>query len=222
MDRREAPPTDTALKKRFINLWTRLTARPTVEVEPVWGLLRRHYGEFHRHYHTLDHVAHCLGEMDRVRHCLGSEDAVELAVWFHDVICHPQWSDNEARSAQLLHSVADDVMDADLVDTVDRLILTTTYRQEPRDNDARYLSDIDLSSLGRPWERFLEDSAALRAEQPGATEADYRAAKRRFFKGVMVRPRIYYTPWFTQRYEESARDNIGRFLARMDRSPDTP
>ncbi len=79
-------------------------------------------------------------------------DLVEMAIWFHDIINEPGRSDNEARSADSFRNLAGGSMaDAFIAEVVD-LILITTHRQEAVDPDQRILCDIDLASLGCPWE----------------------------------------------------------------------
>ncbi|MEA3411319.1 MAG: hypothetical protein U9R74_07250 [Pseudomonadota bacterium] len=211
----EGTDTDLAgmLRTRFRQLWHRLTSPgPHSDAIPVWDLLERRYGEPRRRYHTLRHIGHCLDEMDPVISELQSPDVVELAVWFHDVIHEPGATDNEARSAELLRQVAGKHMAPGRIERVGELILATTHLETPRRHDARILSDIDLSSLGAPWQRFLDNSAALRAEQPDMSDADNRREKQRFLGGLVERDAIYYTATFRDRYESAARQNIQRYL----------
>ncbi len=56
------------------------------------------YGEPHRAYHGLAHVAHVFAELDGVPL---SDPAVEWATWYHDAVYRPGRRDNEARSAAL-------------------------------------------------------------------------------------------------------------------------
>jgi len=156
--------------------------------------------------------------MDSVIPELQSPDAVELAVWFHDVIHEPGATDNEARSAELLRQVAGKHMAPGRIERIEELILATTHLETPKRPDARILSDIDLSSLGAPWPRFLDDSAALRAEQPDVPDADNRREKQRFLGSLVERDAIYYTDSFRERYESAARRNIQRYLDLLARS----
>ena len=53
-------------------IWNRWTAfwwmiRSTIDPRPPLADLAKRYGEPHRAYHTLEHIAHCLRELDAVR-----------------------------------------------------------------------------------------------------------------------------------------------------------
>ena len=63
-------------------LWRRLGARS--DPAPAHGEIHRAYSEPHRHYHTLEHIAHALGRFDDIRSRVGAADAAELALWLHD------------------------------------------------------------------------------------------------------------------------------------------
>jgi len=52
------------LAQRFCSLWQDCAG---AEPAQVWASLRQHYQEPHRFYHTLGHLAHCLGELDHAK-----------------------------------------------------------------------------------------------------------------------------------------------------------
>jgi predicted metal-dependent HD superfamily phosphohydrolase len=195
-----------------MGLWQRCTAADTTsDPNPAWDTLHSLYTEAHRHYHGLDHLAHCLTELDAVRAQLHRVDEVEMAVWFHDAIHQPGRTDNEARSAALFATTTNGAMRPEFIETTVNLILATTHSGEPALADEQYICDIDMSSFGMCWEQFLSDSVNLRREFQG-TDEDYFPAKVRFLEALLQKPRIYYTSSFFERYEQKARDNIRRVL----------
>jgi predicted metal-dependent HD superfamily phosphohydrolase len=205
-----------SLKIRFEALWNRCTLpRANSNPGPVWELLSRHYAESHRHYHTLRHLAHCFKQLDTVRSLMDDPDAVEVAIRFHDVVYEPGATDNERRSAALFERIARGCCERSFVHRVAKLILATTHRTAPQSRDAEVLCDIDLSSFGAPWDRFLSESAALRAEQPQSSDERFYAGKLVFLRALLERPAIFYTEFFRSRFESSARNNIRRYLARL-------
>ncbi|MGB5494902.1 MAG: hypothetical protein WBM97_10540, partial [Sedimenticolaceae bacterium] len=138
-------------------------------------------------------------------------DQVEMAIWFHDIINVPQAKDNEQRSAELFRSLADSLFDPAFIAAVVDLILVTTHREQPGDADHQFICDIDLASFGCPWECFIRDSDAVKAEFPGPEE-DYFRGQAAFLKALLARPRIFMTDFFNARYEQQARDNIQLLL----------
>jgi predicted metal-dependent HD superfamily phosphohydrolase len=207
---------DALPKERFTDLWRRcLVPEAQSDIDAIWETIRAGYGEPNRRYHGNSHLLHSLAQFDLAIGCMEHPDAVETAIWFHDVIVEPGRKDNEQRSVDLFREVATDALESDFVDRVADLILVTTHFAPLHTEDQRLMCDIDLSSFGRSWEGFLEDSAAVKAEFRG-TEEDYRRGKRAFLQGLLQRPRIFQTDFFRDRYEEQARDNIARFIRLLE------
>jgi len=96
-----------------------------------------------------------------------------------------------------------------------RLIMTTTHRERPEGGDERFIADIDLSSLAKPWPDFLADGDMLRAEEPAKSDDDYFRAKVRFFRALLQRARLFNTVPFQLRYEAKGRENLQRYLAAL-------
>lgn len=208
---------DSMLRDRFRALWRRCL-RPGKSGIPddVWAELERRYSEPHRHYHDQQHLAHCLEQLDLAASEIRDPDQVEIAIWFHDVVNEPGRNDNEQRSADYFKALADDRMDPDFVAAVVDLILVTTHRDRPKDLDHQFICDIDLTSFGCPWECFMRDSEAVKAEFPGP-DADYYRSKAAFLRGLLQRPKIFLTEFFNARYEQQARENIRQLLALIER-----
>lgn len=212
--------TDAGLKSRFTELWRRcLRSGMPVQTDEMWGKLDRRYREPHRHYHDPNHLAHCLAELDLAGERVKHPDQVEMAIWFHDVINEPGERDNEACSADYFRDKAHDLMDPGFVDAVSSLILVTTHQRPPKDPDKQFICDIDLASFGLPWECFMRDSDAVKAEFPG-TDSEYFQAKARFLEAMLARPRIFLTDFFHDRYEQQARENITRLLQDIKQQQD--
>lgn len=200
------------LAEEFTALWLAASDDPPPHAAQVCQALLERYAEPARHYHTIDHVSHCLDQARLVSGMLPDDRALRLAIWFHDCVYDPLARDNEARSAALFRELGSPVMSASLVDDVERLVLVTQAGQAPRQADERYMVDIDLSSFGRPWEPFLADSLAVRAERPHLSEAQYAVEQTRFLDGLLRRDAVFVTELFRDRYEQVARANIIRYL----------
>lgn len=199
---------------RFNALWQRCLAAVPVAVAAPYARLAMLYGEPMRHYHTFDHIQHCLQEFDAIAGQLEHADAVEMALWFHDAIYVPGASDNEQRSAQLFRSCAVGG-DPGFCQRVDELIMVTTHRVPPHGHDERFMVDIDLSSFGQPWTEFLHDGQDLRAESAHSDDAGYYQSQLRFLNSLYQRPNLFQTAFFQARYEQAARTNIERLIARL-------
>ncbi len=204
-------------RERFKSLWARSRIDHRCgEAEAVFDEVVRLYSDASRHYHTPEHVAHCLRQFDAASPHMDEPDAVELAVWFHDVIYDIDADDNELRSAQLFGRLAGASMSPDLKRLVHELIMVTTHDGLPRTIDERFMVDIDLSSFGLPWDEFLRDSAAVRAEFGHVPDDAFYARQRDFMRRLLSRPSFCFTDFFRARHEDQARENIRRTIENID------
>jgi predicted metal-dependent HD superfamily phosphohydrolase len=202
-------------KARFAALWFRCLASEPTTVETVYARLAEFYGEPHRHYHTLDHIQHCLREFDRAEALMEDPDAVELALWFHDAIYRPGASDNERRSAELFEQWSDGRAEPKFRRRVGDLIMITTHRELPSQADERFIVDIDLSGFGRSWDECEQDGRRIRAEYAHLSDEDYYPSQLRFLWSLQNRPSFFFTNFFRQRYERVACENVRRIIAEL-------
>jgi predicted metal-dependent HD superfamily phosphohydrolase len=178
----------------------------------VFDDLIRRYGEPHRRYHGWNHVLRCLDQFELVAARLRDPDAVELALWFHDAVYVPGATDNEKRSAELFCETGRGLFHMDFIEKVHSFTMLTRHNLAPSDSDGEFVVDIDLSSLASGWDRFMEDSDRIRQEQCGISDGRFYPAQAKFLRSLVDRPQIFYSTFFHERYERSARDNINRFL----------
>ncbi|MDH3220310.1 MAG: hypothetical protein OEO19_12320 [Gammaproteobacteria bacterium] len=204
---------------RYRALWQRcLIEGATDSSADIHRRLLEGYREPQRHYHTLEHIEHCLTMFELCKPLASNPDALELALWFHDVVFEPGSHGNEARSAALYQQLSDGAHDETTRGIVGRLIMATLHDGNSlQDKDAQYMVDIDLSSFGLSWEEFLRDSENLRRENPQLGDDEYNASHSRFHNGLLRRDRIFKSDFFYRRLEKQARANIARYLALTDR-----
>lgn len=201
------------LKLRFDNL-CRNTTIPNVpfNAESIYQDLLQHYEMPYRHYHNLSHLNHCMQEFCQVEDLIPDPASVEMALWFHDVIYIPGNFDNEEKSVSFFLSQIGGALSPSFAKKVTRLILSTTHKELSKDEDERFITDIDLSSLGLSWENFKKDSQNLREERKDMADTVYYKANTKFLKHLLGRGRIFQTAFFYQRYEQIAIQNINRLL----------
>ena len=92
------------------------------------------------------------------------------------------------------------------------LILATRHKGTSYGNDRRFIEDIDLAGFASPWDEFMQRGNRLREEFSAQTDAQYLAGQVRFLEGLRQRPRLFVTDFFRDRYEDKARNNLGRLL----------
>lgn len=203
-------------ERRFISLWDRC-ARSDTEGRggALYRELKSRYSESHRRYHTPAHIAHCLEQFDLARGKINDPDAVEMSIWFHDVIYDARAPDNEEQSAKFFLEVCGSYVDEAFKSKVYDLIIVTIHKEHPSTMDEKYMVDIDLSSFGLPWERFLKDSEAVREEFSHMNDAEFYPAQKAFLESLISRKHFCFTAFFRKRHDAQARENIERYLARL-------
>lgn len=200
-----------SLAARWRKTW--LAAGGMDEGTAIFNHLVDQYNEPHRAYHNLEHIRECLEHLDPTRHLMARPAEVELAVWFHDAIYDTQRHDNEERSALLAEETLRAAgTEPELAQRVGDLIRLTTHAHVLPVGDGALLCDIDLAILGAPPERFARYDAAIRREYEWVPEDVYRQERGRVLAGFLDRARIYTTPFFYQRLERQARDNLNALL----------
>ncbi len=201
-------------KQRFTSLWSRCQSGDGAGARggDVYKELHDFYSEPGRHYHTPNHIEHCLVQFDLVAGEMENADAVEMAVWFHDLIFDIDANDNELQSARRFVELANDSMEAEFKTRVYDLIMATAPPRLPKTSDQKFMLDIDLSSFGLPWNDFVRDSVAVREESPQLSDAEFYPGQLAFLESLVSREHFYFTEFFRSRIEETARKNINRHL----------
>jgi predicted metal-dependent HD superfamily phosphohydrolase len=204
----------SATAERFAALGRRLGA--SGDTAPVAADLLRRWAGPGRAYHGLDHLRDCLARLDDAPDDGADRDLVEAALWFHDAVYDPRAGDNEARSAELARATlaALGVPDQQATAVAD-LVLATRHREPPRGAEARLLCDVDLAILGAPAEDFDHYDRAIRLEYAWVPEMVYRPERAAVLRALLARRPLYVTAHFRDRYEQSARGNLHRALARL-------
>ena len=200
----------TTDSKRFQQLWQSCLIDGALDDSAaIHQQLIDAYGEPQRHYHTLEHIEHCLQQFELIRDDAQSLAVIELAIWFHDVIFAPGAKDNELQSAEHFATLTRGIFDDSIRDTVYQLIMDTRHDGSPiSDGDSQLMVDIDLSSIGLPWPEFLRDCDNLRREMDFLTDQDYYPRHLAFQNALLARSAIYLSDFFKQRYEARARSNM--------------
>lgn len=201
---------------RFSTLWDRCVSPGTASDSlRAWQQIVLKYSAPNRHYHDQGHIIHCLSQFDAAASLVDNRDAVEMAIWFHDIILEPGRADNEKRSALLFRKLAAGCLSDDLVTRVSSLVEATTHQQAPHNPDEAVLLDIDLSSLGLPWEQYLKDTNDLLEESAGYPDEASCCPNLKFLRKLMEKERIYHTDFFHACCEARSRENIQRYIDKL-------
>lgn len=180
------------------------------------------YSEPHRFYHNLSHIHHCLNELEgycRENVGLYDEDKeiLTLAIWFHDAYYNTLGGSNEEISAQLceraiIHQtghatgIASDAILHTKNHSVDQVVHSVI---------ACLLLDIDLAILGSDLVTYKKYLLNIEREYyfAGVSVQDYLKGRLRFLSTMQERKSLYYTTYFSNKYEASARSNLAMEIA---------
>jgi len=187
--------------------------------EPQRAALEAAYASPPRVYHNFEHVREVLRHYHEASQGPGWTQPAEvaLAVLYHDAVYEAGRKDNETRSAELADEHIARFMPHGAVDVtrVKQLIELTARHGvlEPNDVDeeAALFLDCDMAILGAEpsvfdaYDRGI--AAEYRAVVPGWL---FRINRKRFLKSLLGRERIYLTPFFHQRLDAQARNNLRR------------
>lgn len=205
------------VQRRWDALSTGAGCDPETAASALQDLVRA-YGEPHRHYHTLDHIADLLELLDRHGVDAQDRDALTLAILYHDIVYDPRRPDNEPASARLASERLTSVGFAqELVDKVARYILATRHDQPvaTADADLALLLDLDLAILAAAPDRYRAYARAVRQEYAFVPDELYRPGRRRVLQGFLARGRIYITDRLQRLWEDPARANLAAEIAEL-------
>ena len=178
--------------------------------ESIFANLTKAYSSTARHYHNLHHLQHILNSLTEVRSLIINFPALQLCAWFHDYVYDPQAIDNEMKSAIAAERILSRLrINFDTVRLVQQIILSTR-KHEPflEETDNLVFLDVDLSILGTSPDRYLAYSQAIRQEYGHLSDRDYQEGRKQVLTQFLARERIYYTDYFYQQLESTARKNL--------------
>ena len=170
----------------------------------------------HRHYHTLAHIEHCIGELSSLWWYPVHLEELRWALIFHDAVYDPTRSDNEARSADWACRIMAELgRPEDEQLRVRNLIMATAHAAEPLTADEALMCDIDLSILAAEEALFDDYDRAIRAEYEFVPEPRYREARAEILNSFLRRDRLFHTSLYREHRETLARANLERALTRL-------
>ena len=188
--------------------WAELAGdSPTSRTE--WAAVMGAWGEPHRSYHGLAHLAAVLGLVGELSGAASDPDAVALAAWYHDIAYDPERDDNEQVSAERARAGLRGLVPEDRVDEVARLVLLTAgHDAEPGDANGAVLCDADLAVLAGPPDAYVAYASAIRAEYGHLSDEEFTAGRIAVLERLLALPRLYRLPAVADEWTPRARANM--------------
>jgi len=196
--------------------WKRFCSSLGISDAQQFDALKSCYSQPDRYYHNFEHIGACLSELGPASHLCHDILSVECAIWFHDAVYDSKAKDNEAQSAALALKWLQSVKVPDQFSKkVESLIMDTRHAAIPVEIDSQIIVDVDLSILGQSENVFDEYERNIRKEYAWVPDDQFRAGRKAVLEGFLRRATIYSTGYFKRKYEESARRNLERSIARL-------
>ncbi|SNS76815.1 Predicted metal-dependent phosphohydrolase, HD superfamily [Geodermatophilus pulveris] len=188
--------------------WARLAGdSPTSRTE--WAAVVAAWGEPHRRYHDLAHLAAVLGLVGELAGAAADPDAVRLAAWYHDVVYDPRRGDNEQVSAERARAGLRGLVPPQRVEEVARLVLLTAgHDPAPDDADGAVLCDADLAVLAGPPEAYAAYASAVREEYRHLSDAEFTTGRIAVLEHLLALPALYRLPAVAGEWTPRARANL--------------
>ncbi|MDR6974656.1 putative metal-dependent HD superfamily phosphohydrolase [Streptomyces sp. 3330] len=200
-----------ALRTRFSHTLDR-TRGPAdgPDPQPYADDLLARWQEPQRRYHTLTHLTDVLDRIDVLAGHAADPDVVRLAAWFHDAVYLPDRSENEERSARLAERALPEAgVPPERTAEVARLVrLTVTHDPADDDLDGQVLCDADLAILAAPPTAYAAYTAAVREEYHFVPNDAFRTGRADILRRLLDLPRLFRTPYGSERWEATARYNL--------------
>ena len=168
------------------------------------------YSQPVRHYHNLEHIQEILSSIQQIKDICQRDYILQLSAWFHDCIYNPQAKDNEELSAIYAQTALTKLnVDPQIIYSVTEIISSTKNHQPLLTNiDNSIFLDLDLAILGTTPTRYLQYAQAIRQEYQHISDRNYRQGRSKVLTQFLTKERIYFTDYFYQRLETTARHNI--------------
>lgn len=200
------------LKQTWETLCKKYTS-DTALINSLWQELEQAYTASDRHYHTLDHLAYMLDLASKYKPDAHTYTILAFAIFYHDIVYNPTRNDNEARCAILAAQALSKLgLSANQVDVVEEMIIATRLHQQHQNPIVNLLLDLDLAILGSDWATYDTYRKAIRLEYGMYPDAVYRSGRISVLENFLAKPYIYQTPYFRERLEQHARENIQKEL----------
>lgn len=168
-------------------------------------------------YHNPTHIHRMVSDAQQILSYYGQSmtDELYLAIWFHDIVYRPGYIDNEQNSARLFKSVAEATDISINVNYVCKLINLTASHTEYLTNvlsttsgHEQIIMDSDIIGLADNYADYHKSSQAIRQEFAHQSDAEFQKGRKWFLTTMLSKPRLYYTDYAYNNYEERARSNM--------------
>ena len=179
-----------------------------------------YYSEYHRFYHTLEHVEHGLNLLKEVKDLCDDYYLVLYSWWYHDIIYLPNTLNNELVSADkaVFDAFQLGVTDDDATLKIYNMVLATKHlNNKAVSHDDKIIHDLDLAILGSNDAEYHSYRAQIKDEYNMYRIDKYLKGRLMILNDFLKLKNIYYIEYFQNHFEEKARKNISGEIENIKR-----
>lgn len=147
------------------------------------------WNEPHRTYHNLNHLNDLISQINED---FGNgiinqneREKLTLVALFHDIVYHPNRTDNEEKSAEFFYRFCTEKYNVDLVE-VKQMILDTKTQTPCTPLSQRFI-DYDMNICERDFDQMLSWEKMIREEYSMYANDEYKISRIKFLESVIDR-----------------------------------
>lgn len=175
----------------------------------MWLEIFTKYSESKRHYHNIEHLETMISELKEVKKKIEDWDTILFATFYHDIIYKASSSSNKEDSAKIaMQRLSDIKYPGEKLTKCAQLIIATKQHECSEDVDTNYLTDADLSILGKTTDIYQSYTEKIREEYSLYPDFMYNSGRKKTLLHLLQMDSVYKTEYFIKKYEKQARFNI--------------
>jgi len=175
----------------------------------LWSEIVEAYNSPSRYYHNLVHIHTMITLAGKHKDSIENIQAFYLAIFYHDIIYDASRSDNELQSWIYAENHLKNIPIPPNEMTLIRIYILATKSHELHDNkDVNLLLDLDLFTLGKSWNDYLNYTEEIRQEYSIYPDKLYYNGRFNVLTHFLNSGNIFKTKVFYDAFETQARLNL--------------
>jgi predicted metal-dependent HD superfamily phosphohydrolase len=204
------------LQQAFTNLVHQQAGGEAMAAE-LWAEIEDKYSGSKRCYHTMQHLENLFNQLSNYKSFIQDWDVLVFSICYHDIVYNVLKHDNEEKSAVFAGKrLASINFPAEKIEKCKAQIIATKNHTVSADNDTNLFTDADLSILGQHWDAYAEYYKQVRKEYAIYPDMVYNPGRQKVLQHFLQMERIFKTGPFFNRFEQQARENLGREIEELN------
>lgn len=172
---------------------------------------------YHNYKHSSRVVKSTKEIIDSSEIHVKQQEALLLSAWLHDTGYIKTFDNHEEESVRIAKEfLKENNADDELTQTVERCILATKFKAQPKDQLEEIIKDADTSHIGKDY--FEETSELLRQELHLQNIRDY--SDEEWIKEnikLLTEKHKFYTAYARDNWQEQKNENLTKLLEKKDK-----